>query len=158
MKTTQDLRSFVQQLVGKQLIQFLCEADILEFIFSNDLVLHAMGFSRVISNGDILVTTMDYQSWDNLDSTHNDEWVNVDRYKEKIIGGSVLSASLNDVNDLRIVLDNNSIIECLIANSYPHYSEECEQWVLFEHTDDHSGRFLSAYNKQIELIRADSER
>ena len=157
MTSRQDIQSFVHQLTGKQLIRLLCEADILEFIFSDGLVLHAMGLSRVICNRDILVTTIDYQSWDNLDSTHNDEWVNVERFRDRIIGGKVLSASINNVNDLRIALDNNSIIECFIANAYSHYSEESEQWVLFEHTDDHSGRVLSAYNKQIVLSSMNSE-
>ena len=48
-----------------------------------------------------------------------------------------------------IALDNGVIIECRIANAAPHYGEEEEQWVLFEHTADHSGRFLTAYNRQL---------
>jgi len=40
-------------------------------------------------------------------------------------------------------------IECYVANSYPHYEEEFEQWLLFEHTKDSSGRFLTAYNKRL---------
>ena len=151
METTQEIQSFVHQLVGKRLVQFGCEADILEFIFSDILVLHAMGLSRVIREGDLLVTTFDYQSWDNLDSTHNDEWINADRIKDKIVGGCVSAVKLNDIHDLTIELDNGYFIECLIANAYPHYSEESEQWVLFEHTDDHSGRFLTASNKTIEF-------
>ena len=110
-----------------------------------------MGLSRVIREGDLLVTTFDYQSWDNLDSTHNDEWINADRIKDKIVGGCVSAVKLNDIHDLTIELDNGYIIECLIANAYPHYSEESEQWVLFEHTDDHSGRFLIASNKTIKF-------
>ena len=151
MAAAQEIQSFVHQLVGKRLVQFGCEADILEFIFSDNLVLHAMGLSRVIREGDLLVTTFDYQSWDNLDSTHNDEWINADRIKDKIVGGCVSAVKLNDIHDLTIELDNGYIIECLIANAYPHYSEESEQWVLFEHTDDHSGRFLTASNKTIEF-------
>ncbi len=151
MKTNIDFQSFLQQLNGRRLVSFGCEADILEFIFEGDLVLHAMGFSRVISGNDILVTTHDYQSWDELDSTHNDEWVNAAAFRDKIVGGLVLSVLINDVHDLKIMLDNRIVIECMVANSYPHYSDESEQWLLFEHTDDHSGKFLTAYNKQIEL-------
>ena len=151
MTAVKDHQSFINQLIGKHLTFFGCEADILEFVFTDDLILHAMGFSRVICNHDILVTTLDYQSWDELDSKNNDEWVNVARFKDRILGGRVLSASINEINDLKIVLDNGGIIECLVSCSYPHYSEEREQWVLFEHTDDHSGRFLTAYNKRMEL-------
>ena len=151
MTTTNEIQSFIHQLLDKQLVCMMCEADILEFIFSNNLTLHAMGLSRVICNGDILVTTFDYQSWDESDSTHNDEWINVDRFKDRITGGRVLSTSINEAHDLVIVFDNDCRIECLISNSYPHYSEACEQWVLFEHTDDHSGHFLTAYNKHLEF-------
>ena len=111
-----------------------------------------MGFSRVINGNDILVTTHDYQSWDELDSTHNDEWVNAAAFREKIVGGLVLSVLINEVHDLIITLDNGIVVECMVANSYPHHSDEKEQWLLFEHTRDHSGKFLTAYNKTIELI------
>ena len=157
MAARSDMLSFVELLIGKRLNEFMCEADILEFIFDDRLVLHAMGFSRVICNSDILVTTTDYHSWDEADCTHNDEWVNAARFRDRIVGGTVLSASINGTNDLRIVLDNDCIIECYIANSYPHYDEQREQWMLFEHTSDFSGRFLTAYNKELELTRGDTE-
>lgn len=54
---------FVRNLEGKKLRHLCCEADILDFDFA-PLALHAMGCTRVIKNGDILVTTLDYQSWD----------------------------------------------------------------------------------------------
>ena len=152
MKTNNDFQSFLYQLNGRRLVSFRCEADILEFIFEGNFVLHAMGFSRVINGNDILVTTHDYQSWDELDSTHNDEWVNAAAFREKIVGGLVLSVLINEVHDLKITLDNGIVVECMVANSYPHHSDEKEQWLLFEHTRDHSGKFLTAYNKTIELI------
>ena len=152
MKTNNDFQAFLYQLNGRRLVSFGCEADILEFIFEGNFVLHAMGFSRVIIGNDILVTTHDYQSWDELDSTHNDEWVNAAAFREKIVGGLVLSVLINEVHDLKITLDNGIVVECMVANSYPHHSDEKEQWLLFEHTRDHSGKFLTAYNKTIELI------
>lgn len=151
MNTGIEIQSFLHQLNGKRLVSFGCNADILEFGFEGDMVLHAMGFSRVILGNDILVTTQDYQSWDELDSTHNDEWLNVATFREKIVGGFVVSASINEVHDLRIKLDNGIMVECMVANAYPHYSDECEQWALFEHTDDHSGQFLAVYNKKLDL-------
>lgn len=50
---------FVNSLIGKKLVHFCCEAEILDFDFSS-MVLHAMGCSRIIKNNDILVTTFDY--------------------------------------------------------------------------------------------------
>ena len=139
---------FVNLLVGKKLLHLCCEVEILDFDFA-PLALHAMGCSRVIKDNDILVTTLDYQSWDQSESTHNDEWFNVERFRSEITGGTVLSVELSPCHDLRITLDNDVIIECLIANAYPHYDGELEQWVLFELTNDHSGAFLTVYNKRV---------
>ena len=141
---------FVNRLVGKKLLRVCCEAEILDFDFA-PLALHAMGCSRVIKNNDILVTTLDYQSWDLDESTHNDEWFNVERFYSEILGGTVISVEVSLCHDLRIKLDNNIVIECLIANAYPHYGEEQEQWVLFEPTKDYSGTFLTVYNKSIDF-------
>ena len=148
------VRFFINVLAGKRLERLCCEAEILDFLFEGNLVLHAMGMSRIIFHDDILVSTIDYQSWDGEVSTNNDEWINVEQYREKIIGGTVVSVFFNRVHDLRIELDNGIVIECLVANGYPHHEEEFEQWVLFEHTADHSGRFLTVYNKTIEFRNA----
>ena len=144
------LIQFVNSLTGRKLVHFCCEAEILDFDFDS-LVLHAMGCSRVIKNNDILVTVPDYQSWDQSEDTHNDEWYNMERFWSEIVGGTVISVELTPWNDLRVKLDNGVTIECLIANAYPHYEKEQEQWVLFEHTEDHSGTFLTVYNKRIEF-------
>ena len=146
----QEMSDFVSLLVGKKLDFLGCEADLLEFVFEEDLVLHAAGFSRVAADDEILITTADYQSWDGIDSTHNDEWFNMAAHRERIVGGRVVSAAVNALGDLNIALDNGVTVECRIANAAPHYGEEAEQWVLFEHTADHSGRFLTAYNKQLD--------
>ncbi|MBQ6569496.1 MAG: hypothetical protein IJL87_04495 [Clostridia bacterium] len=155
MTLTKNIRDFVGQLVGLKIVSFCCTLDMLDFGFGEDgetgdkMALHAMGLSRVILDGDILITTADYQSWDEIESTNNDEWYNVWRFKDKIIGQTVVSVSVNELNDLRIVLDGGAVIECLIANAYPHFSEELEQWVLFETTGER--RMLFAYNKEIDI-------
>ena len=141
---------FVRNLEGKKPLHLCCEADILDFDFA-PLALHAMGCTRVIKNGDILVTTLDYQSWDLSESTHNDEWFNVKRLCSEIVGGTVVSAAVSPWHDLRLRLDNGVLIECLIANASPHYQEEREQWVLFVPTRDHSGTFLTVYNKSVDF-------
>ena len=142
--------NFIHSLVGKKLLNVCCAAEVLTFDFS-PLALHAPGYARIIRNSDILVTTSDYQSWDLSESANNDEWFNVAKFHTEIIGGVVLSVTLSPWNDLHIDLDNGVIIECLIANSYPHYNEEQEQWVLFERGKDHKP-FLTVYNKRVEFI------
>ena len=114
---------FVNLLVGKKLRHFCCEAEMFDFDFA-PLVLHAMGCSRVIKNNE---------------------------FNSEIIDGIVISVKVSPWHDLRIELDNGVVIECLIANAYPHYVEEQEQWVLFEHTRDHSGTFLTVYNRSIDF-------
>lgn len=71
--------NFIHSLVGKRLLNVCCAAEILTFDFF-PLALHASGYARIIKNSDILVTTLDYQSWDLSESTNNDEWFNVKQY------------------------------------------------------------------------------
>ena len=145
-------KSFADRLIGKTLENIFCQADILEFAFSEtDLVLHAMGLARVIKDGEILITSIDYQSWDGENSENNDMYLNVEKYKDGITGGTVVSVSVSAVNDLKIELDNGAVIECLIANAVTNYEDETEQWVLFEHKGDGSGRFLTIYNKSVDF-------
>ncbi len=139
---------FVNSLVGRQLIYLCCEAEILDFGFG-ELVLHGMGCSRIIKNNDILVTTLDYQSWDQAESTHNDEWFNLKRFHDEILGGSVVSVRVSPWHDLCIRLDNGVMIECLVANAWPHYEEALEQWVLFRPVGKGRGTFLTVYNKDV---------
>ena len=144
------IKPFINSLVGKKLEYLGCAAEILDFGFSDNLVLHGMGLTRIICDGDILITTIDYQSWDEKTSENNDEYYNIVKFRDRIIGGTVVSASINKLHDLTVKMDNGVMIECIIANSYPHYEdEENEQWVLFEHTADHSGKFLTVYNKMV---------
>lgn len=165
---------FVKSLIGKKLVYFCCEANMfdfgfdeqavkaiesdvyvgkanIDFGFNEPLVLHAMGCSRVIKNDDILVTTLDYDSWDQIESTNNDEWFNMEKFNSQIIGGTVISVEVSSWHDLHIGLDNGVTIECMIANAYPHYEEESEQWVLFDHTKKHNGTFLTVYNKSVDF-------
>lgn len=144
-----ECRKFIAMLTGRRLQNFCCEAEMFDLDFGS-LVLHAMGCSRVIKDNEILVTVSDYQSWDGGNSSHNDEWYNMKKFNPTIVGGTVVTAELNPWNDLRVRFDNGVTIECLIANACPHYADEQEQWVLFERTDN--GRFLTVYNRSVELI------
>lgn len=77
---------FIDLLKGKRLTRFCCTCEMLVFDFA-PLALHAMGCSRIIKNNDILVTVPDYQSWDQVESTHNDEWFNMKKFNSEIVGG-----------------------------------------------------------------------
>lgn len=146
-------KSFIKRLVGKKLDDIVCQADILEFDFADtNLVLHAMGLTRVIKNGDILITSFDYRSWDGEKNENNDMDLNLAKYKYEIIGRKVISVTVNSVNDLTVYLENEAVIECIVANAYPHYEDEREQWVLFEHEGDGSGSFLTVYNKDVDFL------
>lgn len=94
--------------------------------------IHSQCFTRIIKNNDILVTTLDYQSWDGEDDSKNDERYNLDKYKPVIMGGKVTSVKLNPLCDLEITLDNGIVIQILVQNSYAHYDEEREQYRFFE--------------------------
>ena len=152
----EDIAAFIKQLVGKRMDYFCCEADMFDFGFS-DLILHVPGFGRVIKNNDILVTTQDYQNWDGEISTNNDAWLNMKKYNRDIVGGIVVSAQMNEVNDLTVEMDNGVVISCFIQNSYPHYDCEQEQWILFE-KGCKNRKFLTVYNKTIDFIQDASDK
>ena len=144
-----EIKAFINLWVGKRLESLNCICEMLDFCFSDNLVLHGLGLTRIFLKDDLIITTIDYNSWDQTDSKHNDEWFNTEKYKDQIIGGKVTNISISKSNDLFLELDNGVRIECFVANAYPHYDEEREQWLLFEHTEDHSGRFLTALNKRL---------
>ena len=136
-----EINEFINLWMGKRLESIYNICEMLEIDFSDNLVLHGLGLTRIFLKNDLVITTMDYNSWDQVESKNNDEWFNTEKYRDQIIGGIVTSISINKSNDLFIETDNGVRIECYIANAYPHYDEEFDQWVLFEHTKDHSGRF-----------------
>ena len=144
-----DINDFMNLWVGKRLEGLNCICEMLDFCFSDNLVLHGLDLTRVFLNDDLVISTLDYGVWDQNESKHNDEWFNSDKYKSRIIGGIVTNIFINKTNDLFVELDNGVRIECYISHAYPYYDEECEHWVLFEHTKDNSGRFLTAYNKRL---------
>lgn len=148
MREIENAVEFVHSLTGKKLEYAGWAAEILDLSFG-DLVLHGMGCTRVIKNGDILISTLDYQSWDEVSCSHNDEYINIEKYNNEIVGGTVMSVELSECNDLILELDNGIRIECLIANAYPHYCEEREQWVLFVPQNKGGVLFLSVRNKSV---------
>ena len=143
------LNEHLQIIVGKQLddLRLICE--MMDFSFG-DYALHALCHTRIISDNDILVTTLDYQSWDRQEDTNNDEWYFVEQYRDKIEGGIVTSVNVNSFHDVVIILDNGIRIEMYIKNGYHHFDDECEQWVFFK-VDDHSYPFITVWNKTVDI-------
>ena len=114
--------------------------------------IHFQSFTRVIKNNDILLTTLDYQSWDKKEDKNNDEWYFLEKYKKEILNGIVIDVSLTKTNDLTIVFDNGITIETYISNGYSHYEEEQEQWRLILKLDNDKSHDIVIYNKHIEYM------
>ncbi|MGM9858718.1 MAG: hypothetical protein ACI311_05695 [Bacilli bacterium] len=57
------LQNCLEQLVGSKLkdIKLVCQMIVFDF---GNVGIHCQQFTRVSKNGDILFTTLDYQSWD----------------------------------------------------------------------------------------------
>lgn len=152
-----ELKNLISKIVGLRLdiIGHACE--MLMFNFGN-YALHSQCMTRIIKNDDILVTTLDYQSWDGEHSENNDELYNLKKCRAEIEGGKVLTVDVNPLRDVIITLDNGVTIQILIQNSYAHYDEEHEQYRFFEagsedETEEqkNSHKHYVVYNKSIEI-------
>lgn len=154
-----ELKNCLTEIIGCKLVYFSLVCEMMLFDFEK-YEIHSQCLTRIIKNGDILFTTLDYQNWDEKDDTNNDLWFFKDKYCNEIIGGVVLSVKLLPINDLIIVLDNGITIEFFISNGYHHYNEEKEQWRLMKINPDYSQsndeEFFSLFhvvvnNKSIEV-------
>ena len=131
-----EFKKIVSKIIGLHLtnVHLACEMMLFNF---EQYSLHTQCLTRIIKNNDILVTTLDYQSWDGESSENNDEWFNLEKCKPEIEGGEVLDVKLSPLNDLIITLNNGITIEIFIQNSYAHFDDEHEQYRFFEYgTDD----------------------
>jgi len=144
-----DLQRRMDLIKGKRLEKLGLACEMMMFVFEG-YALHAQCLTRIIRDGDILVTTGDYQSWDGECSKNNDEWYFVEKYREEIVGGKVLSVEVNRIHDVRIELDNGILIELFISNGYCHFGEESEQWRFFRLGDSNSPD-LVIYGKSVEM-------
>lgn len=146
-----ELEKLIKNIVGMKLdaIRYACEMLMFDFA---QYTLHVQCLTRIIKNDNILVTTLDYQSWDGEHEENNDEYYNLAKYKTEIEGGKVLSVEVNPLNDICIALDNGVTIEILIQNSYAHYDDEWEQYRFFEFAKDRADfPHYVVYSKHIEI-------
>lgn len=131
-----EFENIITKIVGLKLTRITLICEMMVFNFEH-YSLHSQCLTRIIKNNDILVTTLDYQSWDEECNENNDEWFNLDKFKSEIEGGKVLDIKLSLLKDLIITLDNGITIEIFVQNSYAHYDDEHEQYRFFEYgTDD----------------------
>ena len=143
------LNEHLQVIVGKRLDALNMACEMMMFSFEK-YELHAQCLTRIICKNDVLVTTLDYQSWDGETEENNDEWFFVEQNRDKIVGGMVISVNVNALHDVTIVLDNGISIELFVKNGYHHYDDEQEQWVFFKH-HDHAYPFITVYNKAFDI-------
>ena len=143
------LEEHLQIIIGKQLDALNMACEMMMFSFEK-YELHSQCLTRIICKNDVLVTTLDYQSWDGEIEENNDEWYFVEQNKDKIVGGTVTSVKVNALHDVTIVLDNSISIELFVKNGYHHFDDEQEQWVFFKH-NDHAYPFITVYNKSVDI-------
>ena len=145
----QKAKEYLDQLIGKTLqnITLACEMIVLDF---GNFGVHAQGFVRILEENDILLTTLDYQNWDGVTDTNNDEWYNLAQFKSKIVNNKVLRIEMTERNDLFIELENNIMIQSFNSNGPSHYNEieEQEQWRFL--LDDEKMHIV-VYQKNIEF-------
>ena len=143
------LNEHLQVIVGKQLVALNMACEMMMFSFGK-YELHAQCLTRIICRNDVLVTNLDYQSWDGETEKNNDEWYFVEQNRGKIVGGTVTYVNVNALHDITIVLDNGISIELFVKNGYHHFDDEQEQWVFFKH-HNHSYPFITVYNKTVDI-------
>ena len=150
-----ELNKSMQNIVGLKLnaIRYACEMLMFDF---ERYTIHSQCLTRIIKDDDILLTTLDYQSWDGEHEENNDEYYNLAKYKSEIEGGKVLSVEVNPLCDVIIALDNEITIQILIQCSYAHYVEEIEQDRFFKVSDDETENkklppHYVVYSKHIEI-------
>ena len=143
------LEEHLQTIIGKQLDALNMACEMMMFSFEK-YELHSQCLTRIIWKNDVLVTTLDYQSWDGEIEENNDEWYFVEQNKDKIVGGTVTSVNVNALHDVTIVLDNSISIELFVKNGYHHFDNEQEQWV-FSNTTTIPIRSLPCTTNQLTL-------
>ena len=124
----------MKELVGQTLCDLGAHYEIMILRFG-EYEIHVSCFARILHSGKILLTTQDYQSWDEKDHKHNDMYLNIAKYGETLIGQKVRSVEVSPINDLFIVLGNDSRIEIYNSAASHQLSEESEQWFFYKPKD-----------------------
>ncbi|MDE6520353.1 MAG: hypothetical protein K2K91_07870 [Ruminococcus sp.] len=131
-----ELKKCISEITDCTLTEFNLACEMMMFDFGQ-YIIHSSCLTRIVKNNDILFTTLDYQTWDGENCRNNDEWFFKDKFCDQIVGGRVVSAEINQLNDVKIQLDNGVLIEIFIANGYNHYDDETEQFRLIKKNPDY---------------------
>ena len=67
------INDFINLWVGKRLEGLNCICEMLDFCFSDNLVLHGLGFPRIFLKDVLILTTIDYNSRNPEERKLNDE-------------------------------------------------------------------------------------
>ena len=137
----------VYELVGQVMTDLGAHYEILILRFG-EYEIHVSCFARIIHDGRILLTTRDYQSWDEKDHKHNDMYLNIAKYGKTLIRQKVRSVEVSPINDLFIVLDNDTRIEIYNSEASHRLSGESEQW-FFYMPKDKTYPYLSVTNNSV---------
>lgn len=143
------MEKFFDLLNGRTLDSVYPVCEMLIFEFGN-ISLHVQCFARITQRNKILLTTLDYQNWDEITDINNDEWYHLSQYREIIVNNCVIKAELTAMNDIFIRLENDISIQIFISNGAPHYIDECEQWRIFE-KDNEEDLHIVVYADKVEL-------
>ncbi len=139
----------VYELVGQTMSDLGAHYEILILRFG-EYEIHVSCFARILHNGEVLLTTQDYQSWDGKDHKHNDMYLNIAKHGATLIGQTVRSVEVSSVNDLFLVLDNGARIEIFSSDGNRRLSEEGEKWFFYKPRDK-AYPYLSVTNNGVEI-------
>lgn len=154
MANTSNELKCVYDLVGQRLSDLGAHYEILILRFG-EYELHVSCFARIIHNEEILLTTRDYQSWDESNHKHNDMYINIAKHGEALVGQRVTAVEISPVNDLFVTLDNDARIEIFSSNGNLQFTAEKEQWFFYK-PKDKAYPFLSISNTGAERERNES--
>ena len=138
----------VFDLIGQTLSDLGAHYEILILRFG-EYEIHASCFARIVLNGEILLTTLDYQSWDEKDHRHNDMYISIAKHGEALLGQKVQTVEISPANDLFVTLDNNARIEIFSSNGKLQLTDEIEQWFFYK-PKDKAYPYLSITNNCVE--------
>ncbi len=144
----------IYDLIGQILSDLGAHYEILILRFG-EYEIHVSCFARIVHKRNILLTTQDYQSWDEKDQKHNDMYLNIAKHGEALIGQTVQTVEISPTNDLYITLDNDVRIEIFSSNGNLALTEEKEQWVFYK-PKDKAYPFLSICNTGAERKQNES--
>ena len=154
MTTANNELTPVYELIGQTMHDLAVHYEILILRFG-EYEIHVSCFARIVHNGEILLTTQDYQSWDGEDHKHNDMYFNIAKHGATVIGQTVRSVEVSPINDLLVILDNGARIEIFSSEGSHRFSEESEQWFFYK-PKDKTYPYLCITNNGIEIQSKDS--